>query len=297
MDRKTRDTLILVQVCYGLFPWLGKEAMLAFEPRAVLIWRLMAGTVVLGAAAVLRHRRAALPGPRDLLALAGLSVLGISVNQLLFLEGLQRSTAVNAGLIMCLIPVVTCAVALGVKQDALTGRRLTGILVTVSGVAWLFFQRGASVGGDTSLGDLLMTVNCISYSLYLVAAKPVLQRLPKLVVIAWMFLFGLLTAAWFSLDVAWVPEAGVRPWMALAGVLIFPTVLAYLLNTVALARTSASNTAAYVMLQPLLAASLGIGMLGERPEAGLLVTAVAVMVGLWLVSTTGRTAAVAPRSP
>ncbi|RKY22272.1 MAG: hypothetical protein DRQ55_01710 [Planctomycetota bacterium] len=292
MDRRTRDVLIFVQVCYGLFPWLGKLAMVGFEPRAVLVWRLAAGTLVLGAAAVWRHGRRALPARADLLHLALLSLLGIVVNQLLFLEGLSRSTAVNAGLLMCIIPVVTVAAALLTKQERPTGRSQLGIVLAVAGVGWMFVGRGAGLSAGTALGDLLLTLNAVSYSLYLVAAKPLLRRLPRLVLGAWIFAIGLMTVPWFCRDVDWVPpDASATQWWALAGVLIFPTVLAYLLNIVVLARVAASTTAAFVMLQPLLASALGIGLLGERPEPSLLITAAAVLSGLWLVSARGVRAA------
>lgn len=289
MDSRTRLVLVAVQVFYGLFPWLGKVAMEAFEPRAVLAWRLMAGTAVLGTAAFLRHGRGAIPRLKDVPMLVLLAVLGIIANQFLFLEGLVRSTAVNAGLLMCVIPVATCGVALAAGQERPTRRRVAGIVLAVFGVAWLFFMRGASLGVDTVTGDLLMTANAISYSFYLVAAKPVLKRLPRLVVAASIFFVGLCSTPIICADVAWIPQAATeRHWWALAGVLLFPTVLAYLFNIIVLAKTTATNTAVYVMLQPLIGAGLGIGLLGERPEPSLIVTAAAVIVGLWLVSSPSR---------
>jgi len=289
LDAPTRLLLIAVQLCFGVFPMLGKVAMETFPPRAVLVWRLLVGFCAIGLLAWRRHGRKVLPPLSDLPALFGLSLLGITLNQLMFLEGLSRSTAVNAGLLMCLIPVVTCAVVVIAGQERLTRRRAVGIACAVSGVAWLFVQRGASVGQETFAGDLLMTFNGISYALYLVLAKPLLKRLPQVVVLAWVFFFGLLTAPWFALDVDWIPSAaGPQHWWALVGVLVFPTVLAYVGNIIVLARTTASNTAAYVLLQPVIAGGLGIAVLGERPEPALLLTALGVGVGLWLVTMPAR---------
>lgn len=296
MDASTRRLLIAVQLCFGVFPMLGKVAMEAFPPRTVLVWRLAVGFFAVGLLAWRRHGRAALPALSDLPALFVLSLLGITLNQLMFLEGLSRSTAVNAGLLMCLIPVVTCAAAVAARQERLTRRRTAGFVCAVSGVAWLFVQRGAALGDETLTGDLLMTLNGISYALYLVLAKPLLARLPQVVVLAWVFFFGLLTAPWFALDVDWLPAAaGPRHWWALAGVLLFPTVLAYIGNIVVLARTTASNTAAYVLLQPVIAAGLGIAVLGERPEPALLFSGLGVGAGLWLVSMPGRRRALAAK--
>jgi drug/metabolite transporter (DMT)-like permease len=289
MDADTRRLLIAVQFCFGVFPLLGKLAMEAFEPRAVLVWRLAVGSLALGLLVWKRHGRRMLPARRDLLPLFFLSLLGITLNQLMFLEGLSRSTAVNAGLIMCIIPVVTCALAVLLGQESLTGRRGLGIGCAVAGVAWLFVGRGASLADSTLTGDVLMTLNCICYSVYLVLAKPLVARMPQDVVLAWVFFFGLITAPWFALDVDWIAtSAEPLHWWSLAGVLLFPTVLAYLGNIVVLARTTASNTAAYVLLQPIIAAGLGITVLGERPEPALIVTVVGVLVGLWLVSVPRR---------
>ncbi|MFT7465553.1 MAG: drug/metabolite transporter (DMT)-like permease, partial [Pseudohongiellaceae bacterium] len=94
---------------------------------------------------------------------------------------------------------------------------------------------------------------------------------------------------WFALDVDWIPrDASAQQWWALGGVLLFPTVLAYIGNIIVLARTTATNTAAYVLLQPVIASGLAITVLGERPEPALLFTGLGVGVGLWLVSMPAR---------
>ncbi len=280
-----------MQFCFGVFPILGKIAMPAFAPRAVLVWRLLVGSGVLMAIAVARHGRAALPSRDVLPRLFGLSLLGVIINQLLFLEGLSRSTAVNAGLLITIIPVATTALAAALGAERPTRRRQAGMALSVAGVVTLFLGRGADLGGEALLGDLLITINAISYSFYLVLAKPLLARLPQLVLVAWLFTFGALCVPWFARDVDWIPPgAGTREWLALAGILLFPTVLAYLLNTIVLARTHASTTAAYILLQPFVSALLGILVLGERPGLAVAATAACVLAGLWLVSVSPRRA-------
>ncbi len=290
MDASTRRLLIAVQLCFGVFPAVGKIALAGFTPKAVLVWRLAAAGSVFMLVALWRHGRGALPAGADLLRLFGLSLLGVIINQLLFLEGLKRTTAVNAGLLITVIPVATTAIAVALGREQLTRRRQAGMALAVTGVAALFLWRGATVGGEHLLGDTLIVVNAVSYSFYLVLAKGVLARLPQLVVVAWLFVFGLLSVPWIALGVPWAPDATAAQWLALVAVLVFPTLLAYLLNTVVLARTHASTAAAYVMLQPFIAALLGIVLLGERPGWAEALTGVCVLAGLWLVSVPPRPA-------
>ena len=90
--------LVAVQLCFGLLPLFGKWAFESFDPRAVGAWRIGGGAVILGGLAFLLYGKRALPARRDLLRLQACALLGVACNQVLYLEGLQRSTSVNAGL-------------------------------------------------------------------------------------------------------------------------------------------------------------------------------------------------------
>ena len=117
--RRTEGLLALavVQLCFGLFPVFGKVAMQVFDPRAVTAWRITAGALVLGGGALALFGKRALPSWRDLLVLQIAGTLGISLNQLLYLKGLSLSTATNAGVLVCLIPVFTYAIATIVRRN------------------------------------------------------------------------------------------------------------------------------------------------------------------------------------
>ena len=92
--RRTRQghaALWVVQVCFGLFPIFGKLAFEAFTPRAVGAWRMAFAGTALGALAFALHGRAAIPRKRDVLHFAACSLLGVTLNMVLYLEGLRRS--------------------------------------------------------------------------------------------------------------------------------------------------------------------------------------------------------------
>lgn len=276
--------LLAVQVFFGLFPLFGKVAMRTFTPRAVAGWRVLVGGAVLMGLAALIHRRAALPARRDLLRLQVCALLGIALNQVLYLEGLQRAPSVNAALIMVLIPVFVFALAVLVRQERLVKVRALGVFVAAVGASLLLLRRGPDLGPEYLTGNLLMMANAFSYSVYLIAAKPLAMRYPPLVLIAWVFALSTWTVPLFAHDASFAPPAAdLDAWLSLAYILVFPTMLAYLLNTLALARVSASTTAFYIFLQPFIAAVAGWLGLGEDLDFGFAMAASCVLAGLWCV--------------
>jgi hypothetical protein len=116
-----------------------------------------------------------------------------------------------------------------------------------------------------------MVANALCYSAYLIVSKPLARRYPPLVVIAWRE--------------ALAPAPG-NPavWWALAYIIVFPTVVAYLLNMYALARVRASTTAVYVYAQPLITGLASWLAFGETPSGGMLLAAAGLFLGIWLVA-------------
>lgn len=276
--------LVVVQFAFGLFAIFGKWAFDDFSPEAIVGWRIAAGACVLAAAVTWRLGRRALPSGRDLAQLAVLGLLGVTINMLLFLEGLERSTAINAGLIMPMIPVFTFGVAVLLRHERFCWSRGAGILLALAGTAALAFERGAQLSSSTRAGNLMMVANAFCYSLYLVFSRPLVGRYGPLCVTAWVFVLSLWTVPLFAGDVAWtVPGASTRSWASLAYIVVFPTILAYFLNAYALARVAASTTAVFIFLQSLITVLAAVVMLGERAGAHTLGCGALVFAGTALV--------------
>ena len=279
--------LIAAQVSFGLFPVFGTLIFRpgGLTPLGVAVWRLGAGAVVLLVLAVAFHGRRVIPARSDLGRFALAAWLGVGLNQAFFLEGLARSTPINATLVMCLIPVFTFGIAAVVRQEPFSGRRLAGVLIALAGLLPLLFEHGLHLG-RYGLGNLLMTGNALCYSAYLVVAKPLAPRYPPLVVIAWAYVLSLPLVPYF----AWggerlLPATGnAGAWWALAYIVAFPTVIAYLLNMFALGRVRASTAAVYVYAQPLVAVFASRLVFGESISGAMVLAAAGLFVGVWMVT-------------
>ena len=223
--------LILVQFLFATFPIAGKLAFEGFHPLAVAVWRVAFGAAVLLPLAWRLHPtawRLGRDGPRVFL----LSFFGVSLNQVMFIEGLSRSSAVTAGFMMGIIPVATYGFALLFRQERFNLLQGLGLMTALVGALTLvIFGAGSSEGGaDTLLGNCLLLGNALSYSFYLVLARPVLARMPSLVITAWTFVLALPIVPLAAWAAPWSMQgSSLEPLGALVWILIFPTTLCYFL--------------------------------------------------------------------
>ncbi|HEY3569073.1 MAG TPA: DMT family transporter [Thermoanaerobaculia bacterium] len=278
-------TLILVQVTFGGFHVVAKALLRDLEPLALAAIRVGVATPVLMALAWRRDRF--LPSRRDLPMLALLGGLGVFANQVLFITGLQFTTATNAGILMTSVPVFAAGAAALMGIERITSNRLIGIVLCVAGALVLVNPFRFTAGRAGALGNGLILTNGLCYALFLVLQRPVLTRIPWRTVTAAAFFFGglgVLAVAMPSLLALDPARVGTGSWVGVAYIIIFPTIFAYAASTWAIRRSSPALVAAYNTLQPVVASSLGVAFLGEpfgwEEGAGFALIA----AGLWQVS-------------
>jgi drug/metabolite transporter (DMT)-like permease len=204
----------------------------------------------------------------------------------LYMEGVARTSALHTGLLVVQIPVFTYAVACLARAERAERRRVLGIAVALAGALVIVLERtGTSGGGGSLLGNLLIVANCLSYAVYLVLARGLLQRFPTLVVIAWIFWCSLPAVPFlFLAGPVWPAGAAPRVLASFAYTLVFGTFLAYLLNAFALARVPASTVAVFIFLQPLVAGTAGVLVLDERITLPVVVAGALLLAGITLVA-------------
>lgn len=274
--------LAVVQVLFGANPVLGKLAIPAFGPGGVVLVRVAGAAVAFGIARV-ALRLPAVRGP-DLPRLIACSAAGIVVNQLLFMNGLARTSAAHAALLTTTIPAITLAIAIAMGLERATPRRVVGLLVAGAGAALLILARSAGgAGGATLLGDGLIVANATVYSFYLVISRPLLARHHAVSVLSGVFGWGLvLTLPYTGIPVAAFTAPGIpsAAWASLAFLVLGPTVGAYGLNLYALRVVPSSTVALWIYGQPVVAAALAVPLLGEQVTLVMLASGLLTFLGM-----------------
>lgn len=278
--------LVAVQVFFGGMAVAGKLVLPHVPPLGLALCRLAVAAVVLMALERVVVR-SPMPSRRDLGAFAFFALLGVVLNQGLFLTGLDYTTATNAVLLVATIPAFTLLAAVLVGHERSDGRKAAGLALSFSGVALLVVGSGLDFGLRTVVGNVLIVLNALSYSFYLVLSRPALGRHDALTVIAWVFVFGALEMALVALPDLWRADWGGMTWEAWSGfgyIIVFATILAYGLNSYALRHVAASKVASFVYLQPLVGAIAAAVILQEPLTGKALAAGALILAGVALAN-------------
>ncbi|WP_338792327.1 DMT family transporter [Bernardetia sp. MNP-M8] len=282
-----------VALIYGANYTIAKEVMpLYISPSATILMR------VLGAAflfwILVGGKKLILSNRKEKIILLLSAIFGVVVNQLLFFEGLARTTPINAALIMTTTPLLVLVVSAISGGEKFTFLKGLGVALGLLGAAMLISSKTVSdstlpfaLAFDFNLGDLFILLNATSYAVYLVIAKPLLKKYSALSISKWMFTLALpfvLPFGFSDLGTTNFTEMLPMIYVGLGYIVLFTTFLAYLLNAWALRSVSSSVVGIYIYLQPVLATFIAIALDKDSLTTTKLIWAACIFFGVFLVS-------------
>lgn len=289
--------LITVSLVFGGNYVFTKRILATVPPTAWVLFRIVAATAIVVPIALALRRREAWPRRGLWFGLLVASFFGVGLNQVLFTEGMARTTPEHSAVVNACIPTWTLLVAVITRQERLGLWRVAAIGVALLGVFWLLGVDRMLFGGEATgergsslLGDLLTMANGIAFAIHLVLMRRIGRETDPWTATAAMFAFGVLMIGGWSGPSVTTNDvdavlASPTVWCA-AYVVLLATVLTYMLNTWALRHTHSSQVALYINVQPLVAAALNTALGAPAPGHRFFGALALVAVGLWLQTRT-----------
>jgi drug/metabolite transporter (DMT)-like permease len=280
-------SLFFANLIYALNYTFAKDVMPDFiQPSGFILLRVI-GAVILFSISYFVFVREKVQ-TKDLMRLAICGVFGVAINQLLFFEGLNLTTPINAAIILTTNPVLVIVISFFILKESITFRKGLGITLGIIGAAALILNGGNFSGNaNFMLGNLFVFINALSYGLYLVLAKPLMQKYHPITVMFYVFSFGLLYVLPFGYHELSIVNFTVAPlkiiWEVLF-VVVCTTFIAYLLNSAALKQLNPSTVSIYIYLQPVLASIFAIALGSDALAMNKIITASIIFIGVYLVS-------------
>lgn len=284
---KAHLALLTANTIYGLNYVIAKGIMPDYMmPKAIIFLRVIVTVLVFGILHFILPSRKV--EKRDLFKLALCAVFGVAINQILFFEGLNLSTPINASIIITVIPVLIIIFSHYILKEKITAIKVFGIILGATGAIIVILSSGkGDFKSGTMIGNLLIFVNAASWALYLVLIKPLMEKYDSITVMKWVFFFGLFIIFPFTFTSFTETSFITIPfniWMSVSFVVFAATIIAYFLNNYSLKSVSPSVNGIYIYLQPLIASVVAI--LFGKDQLTLLKTiaAVLIMAGVYFVT-------------
>jgi drug/metabolite transporter (DMT)-like permease len=279
--------LLGANIIYGLNYVIAKGIMPDYlMPKAIIFIRVSVTVLVFGIVHfIVPSERVE---KRDLVKMAICAVFGVAINQLLFFEGLNLSTPINASIIITVIPVLILIFAHFILKEKITTSKVVGIICGAIGALMVILAAGSGDFKSTTMfGNLLIFINAASWAFYLVLIKPLMEKYNSLTVMKWVFFFGLIIifpftfTSFLSSSLSTIP---VKIWMSVAFVVFGATIIAYFLNNYSLKTVSPSTNGIYIYLQPLIASIVAILFGKDELTYVKIIAAILIMTGVFLVT-------------
>lgn len=279
--------LLGANIIYGLNFSIAKSIMPGYiRPLALVSFRsLLTATLFWLTSLFLPYEKV---DKRDLFYLFGCSFLGVVINQILFLAGLNLTTPINSSIIQAINPVAAFVFTALILKERISLIRGAGLAVGLSGILILILHEGRpDLSSSTFLGNIFTLTNTLSWALFTVVIKKMLEKYSPVTVMKWVFTFGMVTNIpagyheWSSMAWGTIP---LKAWLGIGFVVIFATYMGYLLITFGLRRLSPTIVSGYTYTQPIVAAIVA-SLLGQDSLSVLKVfSACLIFTGVFLVS-------------
>jgi drug/metabolite transporter (DMT)-like permease len=225
---------------------------------------------------------------QDRMRLVWCGITGIAINQLLFLKGLSLTYPIHASLLMLTTPILIVFIAAWVLKEKISLFKVAGLALGIAGAAVLILSRtNVANSNNVILGDTLIIINAISYTIYFILVKPLMLKYNAVVIIRWVFTIGLV----FVLPFGWAEFTEIRwtdfttiDFTSMVLVVFTGTFLAYLFNVYGIKVLGASAAGFYIYTQPFFATIIAMAFLKEELELYKIIAGVLIFTGVYLAN-------------
>jgi drug/metabolite transporter (DMT)-like permease len=195
------------------------------------------------------------------------ALTGIAINQMLFLKGLSLTYSIHAVLLILSAPIFITVFAAIFLKERISPIQIVGLGLGVCGAVILISMgKNSGTGDNVILGDTLILINALSYTIYFIMVKPLMLKYNPIQVTRMIFtigFFGVLPFGWNEFTAINWTDFGWMEYGCLGLIVLGGTFLAYLFNLYGIKILGASITGAYIYLQPIFAAIIAMIFLNE----------------------------------
>ena len=221
--------------------------------------------------------------------LLAIAFFGYFINQILFLNGLKRSTPLNTSIIMNMIPVVAALIAMLFKVEFFSWKKLGGCILGFTTIAFLTYYTSENKAfGAAKVGDLLIFISVVTLCTATMLTKKLVKTgFPSAIISASMLFIGGLGLSCLEFNnlgtiIDYSMESNINLGKIIFEIVI-STALTYLLSFKALKYLSPSQSMIFIYTQPLMVAGIDFVIYNKLPPLVLIPVLIGVITSAYIV--------------
>jgi drug/metabolite transporter (DMT)-like permease len=278
--------LLLTAIIWGSNYSVIKFVLQEVPARAFNGMRLLIASVVFLAVIYGTRRREHVQRltTRDWAVVILLGIIGQFLYQILFIAGLERTSVMNASIIIACTPAAVSIASAAVGHERLPLGHWLGTALSFIGVT-LIVRGGAAAGVSSLSGDLMMVACVGCWTVYTVAGRPLLATYSPIVITGLSMAIGTAIFLPFATtDFARTPWRDVRlvAWVCVVFSSLLALNFSYTAWYLGVRQLGSSRTSIYSNVVPVAALLVAMVWLGERLAGMRLVGALLVAAGVLL---------------
>jgi drug/metabolite transporter (DMT)-like permease len=279
--------LILVAIIWGVNFAFVKYALADFSPLSFTLLRFFLSALFL-ICVMLVNREPLAMERRDISAVVTLGFIGITLYNILFMEGLNYTTASNSALFISSSPLFAAIILALKKGGRINPLIVVGLLLSTSGVFLIIQNRpgGLSFSRGDLAGDLLTISAAAFWALYTIKAKPLLDKYSAIKVTAYSMAAGtallLPISGYEFLHQSW-SSVSIRSWAAFSFSTFVSGGIAFTLWYQGVQTIGITRTVVYHYIVPFVAVVFAALFLGEQITILQIIGGISILAGVYLV--------------
>ncbi|GGP27423.1 DMT family transporter [Silvimonas amylolytica] len=215
------------------------------------------------------------------------ALFGTFLFTLLMLSGVQRTTALAAGVITSTIPAVVLILSWIFLRERLGHRAIIAVGLAVLGMVIINVTRAGSGGSGSLAGNLMVAGAVVCESIYVILSRRLTQSLPAIDICAYTHLIGLMlmlplgVPALIHFDLT---SVDLGTWLLVFWYGLAASVLSFWLWMKGIRHIPAQKAGVFTAALPVAAVSYAVLFLHEQPMLAHAVALVCVLAAIFLVS-------------
>ena len=286
MQTSLNPRLLLVAIIWGVNFAFVKYALADFSPLSFTTLRFFLAALFLLSVMLVKREPLAMER-HDIGTIFRLGFIGITLYNLLFMEGLNFTTASNSALFISASPLFAAFILALKQKERVNAQTIAGLLVSAIGVFLVIQSRpgGLSFSRRDLAGDLLTICAAACWALYTINARPLLENYSALKVTAYSMAAGtvllLPVSGYELLHQSW-SSVSVQSWAAFAFSTFISGGIAFTLWYQGVQMIGVTRTVVYHYIVPFVAVLFAAFFLGERITFLQITGGTAILAGVYL---------------